>query len=131
MCGATSALGLERQERLLWPLIKERLREPGQLVGLMRAVLGGDAEVAVVVTITPAGVARPVAVLATPVIAAEVTMLDDDVDADVRRGRIGDDEVTVLMGNPPGEERRPIAVLVSDWMREHLYVYARELWHRR
>jgi hypothetical protein len=43
MCGASSAVGLADAERALWPLLRDRLRTPGQLMGLMRAVLGGDA----------------------------------------------------------------------------------------
>lgn len=55
MCGSTSAVGLGEQERQLWPVLRERLRLPGQLMGLMRGVLGGDAEVAALVTTTPPG----------------------------------------------------------------------------
>jgi len=25
----------------------------------------------------------------------------------------------------------PVAVFVTDWIRQHLSLYARELWHRR
>lgn len=131
MCGSTSAVGLADQDRVLWPQLRERLRVPGQLMGLMRGVLGGDAEVAAIVTTTPAGVAKPVAIIATPMIAQEITLLDQGPQADVRRGRIGDDEVEVLMGRVPGEDPRPVAIFVTGWMREHLYLYSRELWHRR
>jgi hypothetical protein len=130
MCGSNSAVGLAEQERALWPLLRERLRVPGQLMGLMRGVLGGDAEVAAVVTTTPAGVAKPVAILATPAIAQEIVLLDDNTQSDVRRGRIGDDEVDVLIGRLQDEDPQPVAVLVTGWMREHLYLYSRELWHR-
>ncbi|HZB47721.1 MAG TPA: hypothetical protein VE547_01390 [Mycobacteriales bacterium] len=119
MCGSTSAVGLAEQERALWPFLRERLRVPGQLMGLMRGVLGGDAEVAAVVTTTPGGVARPVAILATPLIAAEIELVDGDVRGDVQRGRIG-----------TGDDRRPVAIFTTDWIREHLSLYARELWHR-
>ncbi|HEY6747815.1 MAG TPA: hypothetical protein VI357_19120 [Mycobacteriales bacterium] len=129
MCGSNSAVGLAEQERVLWPLLRDRLRVPGRLMGLMRGVLGGDAEVAVVVTTTPGGIATPVAILATPVIAAEVTLLGDGRQPDVRRGRIGDDEVDVLVADP-GSGPTPVAVFVTGWMREHLYLYSRELWHR-
>src|SRR5829696_3567099 len=104
MCGSTSAVGLADADRALWPMLRERLRVPGQLMGLMRGVLGGDAEVAALVTTTPSGIARPVAVLVTPEIAEEITLLEDP---------------------------RPVAIFVTDWMREHLYLYSRELWHRR
>jgi hypothetical protein len=130
MCGSNSAVGLAAHERALWPLLRERLRVSGQLMGLMRGVLGGDAEVAVVVTTTPAGIARPVALVVTPVIAEEITLSEGSTQKDVRRGRIGDDEVEVMMGHLPGEDPRPVAVFVTGWMREHLYLYARELWHR-
>jgi hypothetical protein len=123
-------VGLAEQERALWPQLRERLRVPGQLMGLMRGVLGGDAEVAAVVTTTPAGIAKPVAIIVTPVIAAEIRLLDSSTQPDVRRGRIGDDEVEVLIGRVQGEDPRPVAVFVTGWMREHLYLYARELWHR-
>ena len=56
MCGPHSALGLDQVERDHWPYLRERLRRPGTSMGLMRAVLGGDTEVAVVVATTPAGV---------------------------------------------------------------------------
>ena len=62
MCGTNSAVGLSEQERVAWPLLRDRLRRPGQLMGLMRGVLGGDAEVAAVVTTTPSGIARPIAI---------------------------------------------------------------------
>lgn len=130
MCGSNSAVGLAERERALWPLLRERLRVPGQLMGLMRGVLGGDAEVAAVVTTTPAGIAKPVAILATPVIAEEIILVDDDPRAEIRRGRIGDDDVEVLIGSAGGDDLEPVAVLVTDWMREHLYLYSRELWHR-
>ena len=132
MCGSTSAVGLADQERALWPMLRERLRVPGQLMGLMRGVLGGDAEVAALVTTTPSGIARPVAVLVTPEIAEEITLLEDDRGGgDVRRGRIGEDDVEVLIGGSRDEDPRPVAIFVTDWMREHLYLYSRELWHRR
>jgi hypothetical protein len=35
MCGSVSAIGLEEQERDLWPYLRERLREPGRLMALM------------------------------------------------------------------------------------------------
>ncbi len=130
MCGSNSAVGLAEQDRVLWPLLRERLRVPGQLMGLMRGVLGGDAEIAAIVTTTPAGIAKPVAIVATPVIAEEITLLDSDPRADIRRGRIGGDDVQVVMGFLQDEDPWPVAVLITGWMREHLYLYSRELWHR-
>lgn len=75
-------MGPAEQERALWPQLRDRLRVPGRLMGLMRGVLGGDAEAVVVVTTTPAGTVGPV------------------------------------------------AMLMTGWIREHLYLYSRELWHR-
>ena len=101
-------------------------------MGLMRGVLGDDAEVAAVVTTTPTGLTRPVAILVTPAIAAEITLLEGAPGQDVRRARIGDDEVEVLLGDPTTtEDARPVAIFVTDWIRQHLSLYARELWHRR
>jgi hypothetical protein len=128
MCGPNSALGLEEAERELWPELRDRLRQPGQLMALMRGVLGGDAEVAAVTAVTPAGVVRPLAILATPVIADEID-LDDSGGTHVA-GRIGDYEVDVLMTDKGGV-RRPAAVLVSPWIFENLTLYARKLWSRR
>ena len=130
MCGSSSAVGLGDAERALWPLLRDRLRKPGQLMGLMRGVLGDDAEVAAVVTTTPTGITRPVAILVTPAIAEEITLLEAAPGRDVRRARIGDDEVEVLLAEP-NEDALPIAVFVTDWIRQHLSLYARELWHRR
>ena len=62
------------------------------------------------------------AIIATPVIAAEIRLLDSSAQPDVRRGRIGDDEVEVLIGRVQGEDPRPVAVFVTGWMREHLYL---------
>ena len=73
MCGSTSAVGLEERERELWVEVKEQLREPGQLNGLMRGVLGNE-EVAVVVAIEPVGLVRPLAVLVTPAIGEELVL---------------------------------------------------------
>ena len=131
MCGSSSAVGLAEQERALWPLLRDRLRVPGALMGLMRGVLGGDAEVAAVVRITPDGSVKPVAIIASPLIAEEIRLTDDGPSVDVRRGWIGDDEVQVLIGSARGEDPQPIAIFVTDWIREHLYLYSRELWHRR
>jgi hypothetical protein len=96
-------------------------------MGLMRGVLGGDTEVAAVVTTTPVGIVRPIAILVTPSIAGEITVLDGDGCTDVRRALIGEDEVDVLVD---GADARPVAIFVTDWIREHLNLYARELWHR-
>lgn len=132
MCGASSAVGLADAERALWPLLRDRLRTPGQLMGLMRGVLGGDAEVAAVVTTTPTGISRPIAILVTPAIAEEITLLEGSPGSDVRRALIGAEEVEVLLGDlATADGGRPVAIFVTDWIRQHLSLYARELWHRR
>ena len=128
MCGPHSALGLEETERELWPELRERLRQPGQLMALMRGVLGGDAEVAAVTAVTPSGIVRPLAILATPVIADEIDLTDGGEDR--AAGRIGDYDVDVLMTTQAGV-RRPAAILVSPWIFENLTLYARKLWSRR
>lgn len=124
MCGAHSALGLQDVERDSWSRVRERLREPGQLLALMRGVLGGDTEVAVAATVTPEGIARPVAVLVGPELAAEIELAD--ASAAVSPARLGpyDVEVVVVDG-------RPSAILLSPWLRENLTVYARKLWTSR
>lgn len=128
MCGPHSALGLEDTERELWPELRDRLRQPGQLMALMRGVLGGDAEVAAVTAVTPAGIVRPLALLVTPVIADEIDL--DDSGGTRVSGRIGDYDVEVLM-TEQGGRRRPAAVLVSPWIFANLTLFARKLWSRR
>ena len=128
MCGPHSALGLAETERELWPELRERLRQPGQSMALMRGVLGGDAEVAAVTAVTPAGVVRPLAILVTPVIAEEIDL--DDAGGDRAPGRIGDYEVEICMTERLGV-RRPAAVLVTPWIFENLTLYTRKLWTRR
>lgn len=126
MCGPSSAIGLDDHERELWPVLRERLRVPGHSMAMMRGILGGDAEVGVIAAVTPGGLSHPLAILVTPGIAAEVGVVDPE--GDTRRALVGDNEVVVLMD---AAGHRPIAVLVNDWIRAHLTVYARELWHRR
>lgn len=132
MCGPHSALGLDETERELWPELRERLRQPGQMMAVMRGVLGGDAEVAAVTAVTPAGVVRPLAILATPMIAAEITLDEHDEAAGAgrRTGRIGDYPVDVLMTSS-GSRPRPAAVLISPWIFENLTLFTRKLWTRR
>jgi predicted dehydrogenase len=52
VCDSVSAIGLEENERRLWPQLRERLRVPGQSMALMRGVLG-DAEVVAVPRLRP------------------------------------------------------------------------------
>ena len=128
MCGPHSALGLEETERELWPELRERLRQPGQSMALMRGVLGGDAEVAAVTAVTPAGIVRPLAILATPVIADEIEL--EASDADRAQGWIGDYKVDVLMTDRQGH-RVAAAVLINPWIYENLTLFTRKLWSRR
>ena len=128
MCGPHSALGLEDAERELWPELRERLRQPGMLMAMMRGVLGGDTEIACVVTVTPAGIVHPVALLATPAIADEIELGDEPAVAGVRRATIGGDDVDIVVGE---DGARPLAVLVNPWLFHNLTLYARKLWSRR
>ncbi len=54
MCGPTSAIGLVDRERATWLEVKEQMRKPGTMAGLMRGFLGNE-EVAVVIATTPEG----------------------------------------------------------------------------
>lgn len=127
MCGAYSAFGLDEAERELWPQLRDRLRQPHHLMGVMRGVLGSDAEVAVVVATSPAGVSQPLAVLVTPAIEAELT-LPAEVPADgVVRALVGTYDVDALTD----AAGKPIALLMTPWLFENLSVYARKLWTRR
>jgi hypothetical protein len=137
MCGSVSAIGLEERERELWPLVRERLRRPGHLMALMRGVLG-DAEVAAVVAVTPQGAVTPLAILTTAeVIAAETRLVGGeecpgDAGRDgVRPARIGDYDVDVLVDAGPDGRPRPLAILATPWIEQHLLLYARRLWRPR
>jgi hypothetical protein len=133
MCGSVSAIGLEQHERELWPYLRERLREPGRLMALMRGVLG-DTEVAAVVAVAPDGAVKPVGVLAFPdAIASEIT-LEPGGHADdrgVRPAKVGDYDVEVLMDERPHGTPRPLVILATSWIEEYLLLYARQLWRRR
>ncbi|HEX6500132.1 MAG TPA: hypothetical protein VF054_14030 [Micromonosporaceae bacterium] len=137
MCGSVSAVGLEEAEREDWPYLRERLREPGRLMALMRGVLG-DTEVAAVVAVTPQGAVTLVAILTVPdVIAQEISLVPDDPDRDragregLRRATIGDYDVEVVVDERADGEPRPLAILATPWIEQHLLLYARTLWHRR
>lgn len=128
MCGPHSALGLEDTERELWPDLRERLRQPGRMMALMRGILGGDAEVAAITAVTPAGVVQPLAILVTPAIADEIA-LPADLTPDRVTAQIGGDEVDVLLGDQ-GDRREPIAILVNPWIFTNLTLFTRKLWTR-
>jgi hypothetical protein len=137
MCGSVSAVGLEERERELWPYLRERLRVPGHLMALMRGVLG-DAEVGAVVAVTPEGAVNVLAILATQQMIADEIRLEPDVRerdrdarAEVRRAKIGDYDVDILLGEWPDGQPRPLAVFATPWIEQHLLLYARTLWHRR
>lgn len=130
MCGPSSAISLDAAERASWPYLRERLRPPGRLMALMRGVLGGDTEVSVVASVTGAGMSDPLALLVTPAIAAELTMVEPlSSEPDAWRGTIGEDTVVVLTRNESGEPR-PVAIRMTPWIRQHLTPYARQLWNR-
>lgn len=126
MCGPNSAIGLEQWERDVWAVIKDALREPGTLAGLMRGFLG-DGEVSFVVATVPEGLSRPLAMIVNPVVAAELELEDPGMNADRQVGSIGGDPVEVLVGDVDGV-RRPLAIRVTPWITEHMFVYARRLW---
>jgi hypothetical protein len=133
MCGPTSAIGLDDSERELWPQLRERLRQPDRMMALMRGLLGSDAEVAAVVAVEPAGIVRPLALIATPAIADEISLVDEpalDAENAPRRGLIGEYDVEVLTASVDGETR-PVAVLVNPWIFENLTLFTRKLWSRR
>jgi hypothetical protein len=132
MCGSVSAIGLQDAEREVWPFLRERLRAPGRLMGLMRGVLG-DAEVAIVIGVTPEGVVTVLALVATTeVIANEIRLIaPEDDHHDLWRAMIGDDEVRVLVGEGADDHPRPVAILTTPWIEQHLLLYARTLWRRR
>ncbi len=134
MCGTVSAIGLEEHEREFWPFLRERLRQPGHLMALMRGVLG-DTEVAAVVAVTPQGAARPLAVLATSeAIAQEIRLSEPAPDGNSSGpwpATIGDYDVQVLTDVGPDGRPRPVAVLATPWIEQHLLLFARTLWRRR
>jgi hypothetical protein len=137
VCGSVSAIGLEERERAAWPYLRERLRQPGHHMALMRGVLG-DAEVAAVVAVTPQGTVKPLAILTTAEeIAAEIRLAPG---GDSRTGdaagaplpaRVGDYDVQVVVGEGDDGRPRPLAVLMTPWIEQHLLLFARTLWRRR
>ncbi len=128
MCGPTSAISLEDHERTTWVEVKESLREPGQLSGLMRGFLGE--EVAVAIATSPDGVVRPLAVLVTDNIAAELVVPRPVPGPGWVKAQAGDYPVEVWVG-ASDPDAHPVALKMTDWMQEHLLLYARQLWHRR
>jgi hypothetical protein len=97
----------------------------------MRGVLAEEAEVAAVVAVAPQGTVQPLALLATRVLAEDIELVGGNIEDSVRPGRIGDFEVDVLLEPPAGNSAaRPLAILVSPWILEHLALYARKLWSR-
>ena len=130
MCGPSSAIGLGDAERAQFPWLRERLRLPDHYMGLMRGVLGEDAEVGCVVATNTSGITRALALLVTPEIAGEITMPADAAPVDdIVQGTIAGDPVQVIVR--PDAPRTPVAIMISPWIREHLYLYARQLWWPR
>jgi hypothetical protein len=130
VCGTTSAIGLNQAERDDWPQLRERLRQPGQLMALLRGVLGGDEEVAAVAAVTPSGIVHQLAILVTPAIWAELD-LGEPVGDHRRAGRIGDYDVDVLVDSSAAGDPRAIAILMTPWIFENLILFSRKLWSRR
>ena len=132
MCGPGTALGLAEDERAVWPELRERLRQPGRSMALMRAMLGGETEVAAVVSVRPDGVVQPLALLVSEELGQALELEDEgpDVPAGVRRGHLGDYDVEVLMGADREGRPRPIALSMSPWISQHLFLAARRLWTR-
>jgi hypothetical protein len=126
MCGPSSAIGLEQHERDAWTSVRDQLRVPGEYAGLMRGFLGGE-EVAVAIATDRDGVAHEQAVLLTAAIEAELTLSDPTLAAPVQAATVGDYDVEVLVGEVRGH-RRPVAVRTTPWIRQHLLLYARQLW---
>jgi hypothetical protein len=145
-----SAIGLEPRERAVWPYLRERLRQPGHLMALMRGVLG-DTEIAAVVAVTPQGAVTPLAVLTTAEeIAAEIRLApeparepspgpsrpagDGRAGADagmIRPARVGDYDVQVVLDEGADGQPKPVAILTTPWIEQHLLLFARTLWRRR
>jgi hypothetical protein len=137
VCGTVSAIGLTEPERQRWPELRERLREPGHCMALMRGVLG-DTEVAVVAAVTPDGTVRTLAIMASPQeIVQEIRLVPATAErTGVDRygpqpAKIGDYDVQVLTDIAAQGQPRPVAVLTTPWIEQHLLLYARQLWHRR
>ena len=136
MCGSVSAIALQDLERELWPDLRERLRQPGHLMALMRGLLG-DTEVAVVTAVKPDGQVRPLAVLATSEeVANEIRMTPQEdaagtPDNRLRRAKVGDYDIEVLVGEWPDGSLRPLAILATPWIEQHLLLFARTLWRGR
>jgi hypothetical protein len=132
MCGSVSAIGLQEREREYWPVVRERLREPGRMMAMMRGLLG-DTEVAVVAAVAPRGAVTVLAILATSdVIVDEIHLIESVPGEDgLWRAMIGDDEVRVLVGTGTDGRTRPLAILTTPWIEQHLLPFARTLWRGR
>jgi hypothetical protein len=97
-------------------------------MGLMRGVLGGETDVAVVVATSSDGLSVPRAILVTPAIADELAMSPGGPSRGVQIGKVGEYAVEVVVDEASGA---PLALLMSPWIFENLSLYARKLWWRR
>jgi hypothetical protein len=77
-----------------------------------------------------------VAILATPEVIVQEIRLDDGEQQSsahsdgVWPAKVGDYDIQVLVDldtDPP----RPLAILATPWIEQHLLLYARNLWRRR
>ncbi len=125
MCGNVSAISLEPWERRRWPELRERLRVPDRMMGLMRGLIG-EVEVAVVIAVTLDGVVTPVAIVELPQEIRDELVLAPDGSA-----KVGDYDVRVLTDPGPDGRPEPVALLATGWIDQHLLLYARRLWWRR
>jgi hypothetical protein len=86
-----------------------------------------------VVSVTPLGVVTVRAIMATPpAIADEIRLLPPTGGPPwPRRAMVGEYEVRVAVGEWPDGQPRPLAILTTPWIEQHLLLYARTLWRRR
>jgi len=111
----------------------------------MRGALGGT-EVAAVVAVTPQGVVTPLAILTTAEEIAEEIHLapaaesghaadghaaDGHAADGLLPARVGDYDVQVVVRAGADGRPRPLAVLTTPWIDQHLLLFARTLWRRR
>ena len=105
--------------------MKDELRKRHHLAGLMRGFLGNE-EVAVVIATTPQGRVHPVVVLVTDAIAAAIVLPDAASDGWVTAHAF-DYPIEVWL-DPARHPVRPVVLKTTEWIEEHLLLYARQFW---